>query len=121
LALANAAWDDLTTIRDLAERAKARLSRNTGPKLHARRGPPFKPERDSLTYDVAVILRVHEVSTVRSPKFRRVMETVLTEAYGKAPIDLSHLLKPASDAVEAQSLEDCRRYLQMVSAVKCPD
>ena len=50
----------------------------------------------------------------RVRKFDKVLSTVLTEAEGKAPVDLFRLIGPASAALKGLTEEECRQGAELL-------
>ena len=105
-------WDRMTAFR---VSATDRLRRLEG--LHAMPSPMGRPtniERRWLSYDVAVVLRLGGISVTasRSGKFASVLEVVLSEAYGSAPLDQFRLIKTIAGEVTNGTLPELRRAVE---------
>jgi hypothetical protein len=112
LTFSNSAWDDLGALRESARRTLSRLAPWARPYQAPKRprGRPVAPDRRSLAYDVALILRANGIPVASTPdrQFDSVMRTLLDQVEGKSPENLFRLLKPAAAAVEELSNQECR-------------
>lgn len=83
----------------------------------SRRGRPVDIHRRWLSHDVAVLMRLRgvHVPASRSGTLAKVLQTVLVEAYGNAPVDLFRVVQDAARQVRGGTLDELRESVRRAS------